>query len=151
MLVIRLARTGKKHQAYYRIVVADKRSAVGAKFIEILGNYDPHAKNLSLDKEKLGQYISNGAQPSNSVAKILKAEKVELPKWVKIVEKKKAPKKAVEEKPEAPKTEATPAESAEAEEEVVQADVPVENTEELKEETKAPAEATEENTEAKEE
>jgi small subunit ribosomal protein S16 len=113
LLVIRFARTGKKHQAYYRIVVADKRSAVGAKFIEIVGNYDPHAKKVSLDKEKIGEYLKNGAQPSNSVAKILKSEKVELPKWVKIAEKNKAPKKVEEPKAEAPKTEEAPSEEGE--------------------------------------
>lgn len=99
MLVIRLARTGKKHQAYFRVVVADSRKAPGAKFVEIVGNYDPHLKNLTLKKERLDFYISHGAQPSNTVAKLLSKEKIELPKWVKITEKKKAPKKTEEEKP----------------------------------------------------
>lgn len=93
LLVIRLARTGKKKQAYFRIVVADKRRAVTSKFIEILGNYDPHAKKLSLNQEKLEEYIKNGAQPSNSVAKLLAKEGLKLPKWVNITEKKRAPKK----------------------------------------------------------
>jgi small subunit ribosomal protein S16 len=106
LLVIRLARTGKRHQAYFRIVVADKRRAVGSKFVEILGNYDPHAKKLSLNTDKLKEYMKNGAVPSNTVAKLLKLEKVEMPKWVKITEKKRAPKKKEEtEKKEAPKKE----------------------------------------------
>lgn len=104
MLVIRLARTGKKKQAFFRIVVADKRRAVGAKFVEILGNYNPHAKKLDLDQEKLNEYMKNGAQPSNTLAKILKKEGVKLPKWVYITEKNK-PAKKVEEAPEAPKAE----------------------------------------------
>lgn len=103
MLTIRFARTGKRHQAYFRIVVADKRKAVGAKFIEILGNYDPHAKTLSIDKDRLKEYMKNGAVPSNSVAKLLKKEKIEFPSWVKITEKNKAPKKKEEEAKEAPK------------------------------------------------
>lgn len=93
MLVIRLARTGKKHQAYFRVVVADSKRAVSAKFIEILGNYDPHAKKISIDKEKTLKHFANGAQPSTAVAKLLVKEGLELPKWVKIVEKKKNPKK----------------------------------------------------------
>lgn len=136
MLVIRLARTGKKHQAYYRIVVADKRSAVGSKFIEILGNYDPHAKKLSIDKEKLNTYLTNGAQPSNSVAKIFKTEKVEMPKWVKITEKNKAPKKVEEPKTEAPKAEEKPAEEADSGEAEV-----AETTEKNEEVAEAPVEA----------
>lgn len=100
MLVIRLARTGKKKQAYFRVVVAQKERAVGAKFIEILGNYNPHQKKLEIDKEKLEKYLSNGAQPSNTLASILKKEKIELPKWVKIKEKNRPPKKAEEDKQE---------------------------------------------------
>lgn len=99
MLTIRLVRTGKKHQAYFRIVVADKRKAPGAKFNEIIGNYDPHAKKFTIKKDRLDEYMKNGAQPSNTLAKLLKNEKFELPKWVKITEKKKASKKKVEEKP----------------------------------------------------
>jgi len=87
LLVVRLARTGKKKQAYYRLVVADKRRAVSAKFIEILGNYDPHEKKLSVNAEKLNEYIKKGAQPSNTVARLLVKEKFALPKWVKIQEK----------------------------------------------------------------
>jgi small subunit ribosomal protein S16 len=77
MLVIRLARTGKKHQAYFRIVVADSKRAVTSKFIEILGNYDPHAKTISIDKERLALHLKNGAQPSNTVARLLQKVKPE--------------------------------------------------------------------------
>lgn len=114
MLTIRLARTGKKKQAYYRLVVSDKRKTPTAKFIAIVGNYDPHAKKLTVDAEKLSNYLKNGVQPSDAVAKLLKKEKIELPKWVKITEKKKAPKKEAETK-EAPKAEKSePAPEAEA-------------------------------------
>jgi small subunit ribosomal protein S16 len=115
LLTIRLARTGKKKQAYFRLVVSDKRKAPTAKFVAILGNYDPHAKKLTIDREKLAEYLKNGVQPSESVAKILKAEKIELPKWVKITEKKKAPKHEPEVKEEAPKTEEAPAEESNSE------------------------------------
>lgn len=137
MLTIRLVRTGKKHQAFFRIVVADKRKAPGAKFIEILGNYDPHAKKLTVNKEKLEQYMKNGAQPSNTLAKVLKSEKFELPKWVKISEKKKAPKKQVEEKKEEKPKEDKPEENTEAEE----------NAEEVIEESKKEEDSQKENSE----
>lgn len=152
MLVIRFARTGKKKQAYFRIVVAESKRAVGAKFVEILGNYNPHDKNLTVDSERLAFYLKNGAQPSNSVAKLLAKEKIELPKWVKVTEKKRAPKKEPEVKPEASKVEpeapeaeeapeeqpstetqeAVPAEEAPAEE----AAAPTEEPEKVEEETK---------------
>ncbi|MDD3481048.1 MAG: 30S ribosomal protein S16 [Patescibacteria group bacterium] len=106
MLVLRLARTGKKKQAYFRIVVAEKERAVTSKFVEILGNYNPHEKKLEIDKEKLEKYLSNGAQPSNTLAKLLKKEGISMPKWVKIAERNRPPKKKDdEEKKEAPKEE----------------------------------------------
>ena len=136
MLVIRLSRTGKRHQAYFRIVVSDKRRTPTAKFVEILGNYDPHAKKLTIDKEKTQEYMKNGAVPSNSVAKLLAAEKIEMPKWVKITEKKRAPKAKEEkaEKKEAPKKDDAekPAEGEEKAEEAPK--------EEVKEESETPKE-----------
>jgi small subunit ribosomal protein S16 len=147
MLAIRLSRTGKKHQAYFRIVVSDSRRTPTAKFIEILGNYDPHAKKLQIDKEKLEKYLKNGAQPSNSVAKLLKNEKIALPKWVKIEERNRAPKKAVEEKPAAaPKSAPSEAEGSEeaATEAPAEESAPAEATEEVKtEEVKDEAPAPE--------
>lgn len=112
MLVIRLARTGKKKQAYFRIVVAEKQRAVGAKFIEILGNYNPHLKQLVINQEKLAEYLKNGAQPSNTLAKVLKKEGIKMPKWVSIVERNRPTKKVEEEKPEPKKAEEAPADEA---------------------------------------
>ena len=93
MLRIRLARVGKKKQAQYRIVVADKRRAVQAKFVEILGWYNPYSKEINVDRNKAEEWMSKGAQPSNSLAVLFKKEKIKLPDWVKIKEKKKKPKK----------------------------------------------------------
>lgn len=150
MLVIRLARTGKKKQAYFRIVVAEKKRHVTAKFVEILGNYNPHEKNLAINKERVAFYLGNGAQPSETVAKLFKKEGIELPKWVKITEKKKAPKKEPEVK-ETPAPAEVPAEApAEAEEvpaeEVTEVSAEVEQTESTEtpvEETPATEEAVE--------
>ena len=112
MLVIRLARTGKKKQAYFRVVVQEKQKSPTSKFIEILGNYNPHTKKLTIDSEKTIEYMSKGAQPSNSLAKLLKKEGVKLPKWVKIAERNRAPKKVEEVK--APEAETKPEDDAEA-------------------------------------
>jgi len=73
MLVIRLTRVGKKNSPAYRVVVADKRRAVKRKFIEILGNYNPTAnpKTLVIDKEKALHWISQGAQPSDTVNNLM--------------------------------------------------------------------------------
>ncbi|MEI7690113.1 MAG: 30S ribosomal protein S16 [bacterium] len=93
MVVIRLSRGGKKKQAFYRIVVADSRRPVTAKFIEILGWYNPHTKELNIKNEKLETWFENGAKPSNSVAILLEKNKIKLPTWVKIKQKNKKSKK----------------------------------------------------------
>lgn len=147
MLVIRLARTGKKKQAYFRVVVAEKERAVGAKFIEILGNYNPHEKKLEINKERLEKYLSNGAQPSNTLAIILKKEKIEMPKWVKIKERNRPPKKAAEEKKEetAPTEEKPESEIKEtAAEEVAETPVAEGPEKEPEKAEEAPAEETKE-------
>ena len=51
MVVIRLARGGRVKQAIYRIVAADKRRSATSKFLDVLGTYNPHTKELKLDKE----------------------------------------------------------------------------------------------------
>ncbi|MFC1500618.1 30S ribosomal protein S16 [Candidatus Zixiibacteriota bacterium] len=70
---IRLRRTGKKKQAYYRFVVADSRSPRDGRFIEILGNYNPHADppEITIDEERTLYWIKTGAQPSNTVKSLL--------------------------------------------------------------------------------
>ncbi len=98
MLAIRLARTGRNKYPTYRIVAAESARATTGKFVAILGHYNPHTKELVIKKEETLVYLGNGAQPSNSVIKLLQREKVELPKWVALAVKKKSPKKAAQEK-----------------------------------------------------
>ena len=93
MVVIRLTRIGKKKQAFYRVVAADSHRFVNSKFIEILGWYNPKTKEVSLKNERIIEWMSKGAQPSNTVAKLLKSNGVKLPDWVKISEKVSKPKK----------------------------------------------------------
>jgi len=92
VVVIRLTRIGKKKQAFYRIVVADSKRPVKAKFIKILGWYNPHSKELNIKTDEINDWLAKGAQPSVTVAKLLKSEGIKLPKWVEIKEKKKKPK-----------------------------------------------------------
>ena len=71
---IRLKRLGQKKSPFYRIVVADSRTARDGKSIEEIGYYDPTKTPsvIKVDTEKAKKWISNGAQPSDTVRVILK-------------------------------------------------------------------------------
>ena len=85
MLAIRLQRTGRKGHAQYRVVAQDShRSPTSGRVVAHLGSYDPHAKTIILKKDKIETYLTNGAQPSDRVARLLKNEGVKLPEWVKL-------------------------------------------------------------------
>lgn len=70
---IRLMRVGKKKQPTYRIVVADGRSPRDGRFIEILGQYAPRQEPsvVNIDNERALHWLRNGAQPTETVAKLL--------------------------------------------------------------------------------
>ena len=71
---IRLRRMGAKKAPFYRIVVADSRYPRDGRFIEEIGTYDP-TKNpsvINVDVEKANKWIATGAQPTDTVKKILK-------------------------------------------------------------------------------
>ncbi|NJM10218.1 MAG: 30S ribosomal protein S16 [Bdellovibrionaceae bacterium] len=76
MVVIRLARFGKKHSPRYRITVADSRRWLNGKFIEIIGHYNPNPqgaeKEFSVDMEKVQSWIAKGAQPSDRMKSLLR-------------------------------------------------------------------------------
>lgn len=73
-VVIRLRREGTKDRPFYRVVAADQRYRRDGRFLEVLGTYDPHAKkdgvNLAIDK--VDAWVAKGAQPSDTVASLLK-------------------------------------------------------------------------------
>ena len=71
---IRLARHGAKKRPYYRIVVADSRSPRDGRFIEEVGRYNPcvEPSMVTFDMDKVDQWIKNGAQPTDTVAALLK-------------------------------------------------------------------------------
>ncbi len=99
MLVIRMARGGRNKYPVYRIVAAESSRAVTGKFIAVLGHYNPHTKDLTLNKEETLKYIGNGAQPSNSVVRLLQREKMELPAWVVLKSKNKKSKQEPTDEP----------------------------------------------------
>ncbi len=74
MVKIRLTRIGKKKAPFYRIIVADSRSPRDGRFIEEIGTYDPtkDPSVYTIDEEAAKKWLSNGAQPTAEVAKLLK-------------------------------------------------------------------------------
>ncbi len=74
MVKIRLQREGKKKAPFYHIVVADSKSPRDGKIIEQIGTYDPmtNPSKVVLNKEKLEQWIKNGAQPTDTVKALIK-------------------------------------------------------------------------------
>jgi small subunit ribosomal protein S16 len=74
-VAIRLRREGNRNRPFYRIVVADSRSRRDGRFIEMIGTYDPQAKeavNYKVDLAKADEWISKGAQPSDTVRSLIK-------------------------------------------------------------------------------
>ncbi len=71
---IRLRRMGAKKAPFYRVVVADSRYPRDGRFIEEIGYYDPTKEPsvVKIDAEKAQQWIKNGAQPTDTVKKLLK-------------------------------------------------------------------------------
>ena len=86
MLAIRLQRQGKTHYATYRVIVQDVlRHPSSGKVAAYVGSYNPHTKQVQLDKEAIENYLSHGAQPTDRVVRILTSEGMTMPKWVKTV------------------------------------------------------------------
>jgi small subunit ribosomal protein S16 len=75
MLMIRLARFGAKKKPTYRVVVIDKERARDSKALEVVGTYNPVAQPAAvrLNHERIAHWMKNGAQPSDTVARLLKA------------------------------------------------------------------------------
>src|SRR4051794_22048804 len=89
MLSIRMQRTGRKGHAMFRVVVQESRvTPTSGKVVALLGSYDPHAKTVTLDKEKATTFLMNGAQPSDRAAMLMQKEGIKMPAWVKSASKK---------------------------------------------------------------
>jgi small subunit ribosomal protein S16 len=83
MLKIKLKPNGKIHQRSFRIVVSPDRSKSNGKFIDDIGFYTPKSKTLQIDKEKMAQWLKNGAQLTEGVDKVLNPDKYPRPVKVK--------------------------------------------------------------------
>jgi len=73
MVKIRLFRVGRKKQPYFRIVAADSRNPRNGSYIEILGHYNPRTEppTVKLDSDRVKYWLSKGAQPTESMGKLL--------------------------------------------------------------------------------
>lgn len=132
---IRLTRGGAKKRPYYRIVVADGRNPRDGRFIEQVGTYNPmlprdHEDRIHLKLDEIKKWLSNGAQPTDRVARFLadaglmerrpiptqtKKDKPKAKAQERLKEAEEA-RKAAEEAAAAPAAEEAPAEAAPAEE-----------------------------------
>jgi small subunit ribosomal protein S16 len=81
MLMIRLARFGAKKKPTYRLVVIEKERARNGRAVEIVGHYNPVSKpkQIVIDRERVDYWIKNGAQPSETVGRLLKQNPAEVP------------------------------------------------------------------------
>ena len=165
LLVVRLARTGRRNQPKFRVVVAEHSKPIDGKVVEIVGHFDPAApdKPFVVNKEAISKWIGQGAKPSNTVARLLnKYEGFSLPveqhpprKPKKEIKAKAAPQAPqaggqaeAKPKPEAPKIEESKPEENQAQGAPVEAEA---LTKEAKEETPVEPEALKEESSAPEE
>jgi len=79
MLKMRLKRMGKKRNPIYRVVVADARSPRDGRFVDEIGSYDPNQEPslIKIDEEAAKKWLAAGAQPTETVAKLLKVAGIE--------------------------------------------------------------------------
>ncbi len=77
--MLRLTRRGAKKKPFYRIVATDSRNPRDGRFLEVLGTYDPlkTEDSIKVDADKAMAWIKKGAQPSQTVASLLKKAGVE--------------------------------------------------------------------------
>lgn len=76
MLMIRLQRTGKRGQAYFRVIVVEHTKKPKGEYLELLGNYNPHEKVLNVKKDRIDYWVSKGAKPSPTVNNLLVNHKI---------------------------------------------------------------------------
>jgi len=81
MLMIRLARFGSKKKPTYRVVVIEKERARDGRAVEVVGHYNPVARPqiISLKHDRIEHWMKNGAQPSDTVARLLKNNPAQQP------------------------------------------------------------------------
>ncbi len=133
-------REGRKGQAHFGIVVAEHSFAVQGRYVERLGFYNPHTKELNIETDKVLGWISKGAKPTTSIARLLKSKNTKgMEKYIKHVKFVVKPKEVVvEKKIEAPAPEVKEEKAEASVEEVVP------TTEEVVGQEEAPTEIVEE-------
>lgn len=68
MLMIRLQRIGRKNEAHYRVVLTDsKNSTKSGKFLEILGTFNPHGGKMTINKDRIAQWMKMGAKLTDTM------------------------------------------------------------------------------------
>ncbi|WP_031498594.1 30S ribosomal protein S16 [Bryobacter aggregatus] len=74
MLMIRLARFGSKKKPTYRVVVIEKERARNGRAVEIVGHYNPvsQPQEVVLKLDRINHWVKNGAQPSDTVARLIR-------------------------------------------------------------------------------
>ncbi|MCR4283943.1 MAG: 30S ribosomal protein S16 [Parcubacteria group bacterium] len=93
MLKIRLKRVGRKHDPSFRVVLTDSRKAASKGEKELLGTYDPRRNNSKLNADKIKEWMSKGAQVSDTVynllvnLKIVDGKKRDVRPTIKVAEK----------------------------------------------------------------
>ena len=75
---VRLTRVGSKKNPIWRVVVSDQRSPRDGRFIETIGHYNPQTEpsTIVLDEERIRAWLQRGAQPSDTVRKLLKTQNI---------------------------------------------------------------------------
>lgn len=71
MLSIKLKRIGKKHQPSYRIIVQEKRTKLGGRYVEDIGWLNPKSKEFKIEKERVGHWLKIGAKPTSTIHNLL--------------------------------------------------------------------------------
>jgi small subunit ribosomal protein S16 len=97
--MIRLQRTGRRNQPFFRVVLTDSRNGANSgRFKEILGSYDPKAGEVTLKGDRIKHWISVGAQTSGTVHNFLVDQKIVEAKKKNVLPKKTSTKKKKEDK-----------------------------------------------------
>ncbi|MBT4349744.1 30S ribosomal protein S16 [bacterium] len=154
MLKIRLARVGKKKKAIYRLVVSEHTKDMYGNHLELLGQYNPHTKEIILKNDRIEHWLKVGAQPSETVENLLVKEgiikaKDTKAKAVRITKKRQVKLNAKDEEKKAKDAEAPSTDAQDEKKEEVPAkeestEAPVEEKAPEVEEKKEEAETTEE-------
>lgn len=74
MLEMRFLRSGRRNSAFFRVVLTESSKPPKSGFIKVLGWFNPHTKETSLNKEEILSWLNNGAKPSNKLSRLLLKE-----------------------------------------------------------------------------